>query len=110
MGKRAKRSASSVARETAEYTGPMEISATEFKAKCLQLMDRVKQSRETIVITKHGKPVARLMPPDEPIASLWASMAGSGEILGDIVGPLMPDYEPPDFPPGFDWGGNDPEG
>ena len=77
------------------------IPATEFKAKCLKLMDRVKRTRETIVITKHGKVVARLVPPEEEVASIWGCMAGTFKILGDIVGPTMPDYEPPEWPD--DW-------
>jgi prevent-host-death family protein len=65
----------------------MEIPAGEFKAKCLQLMDRVARSREPIVITKRGKPVAKLVPPDEPEprAPLFGYMAGTAEIRGDIV-------------------------
>ncbi len=65
----------------------MEIPAGEFKAKCLQLMDRVARSRESIVITKRGKPVAKLVPPDElePRAPLFGYMAGTAEIRGDIV-------------------------
>ena len=65
----------------------MEIPAGEFKAKCLQLMDRVARSREPIVITKRGKPVAKLVPPDElePRAPLFGYMAGTAEIRGDIV-------------------------
>lgn len=71
----------------------MEIPAGEFKAKCLQLMDRVARSREPIVITKRGKPVAKLVPPDdpEPRAALFGYMAGTAEIRGDIVN--MPDLE-----------------
>ena len=66
----------------------MEIPAGEFKAKCLQLMDRVARSREPIVITKRGKPVAKLVPLDEagPSAPLFGYMAGTAEIRGDIVG------------------------
>lgn len=39
------------------------ITATEFKARCLELMDQVCATREAIVITKRGKPVGRLEPP-----------------------------------------------
>ena len=71
----------------------MEIPAGEFKAKCLQLMDQVARSRESIVITKRGKPVAKLVPPDEPEprAPLFGYMAGTAEIRGDIVN--MPHVE-----------------
>jgi prevent-host-death family protein len=66
---------------------PMEIPAGEFKAKCLQLMDKVARSGEAIVITKRGKPVAKLVPPDEPEprAPLFGYMAGTAEIRGDVV-------------------------
>ncbi len=40
-----------------------------------------------IVITKRGKPVARLAPPMEDIPDIFGRMKGTGEILGDIVGP-----------------------
>ena len=65
----------------------MQIPAGEFKAKCLQLMDKVARSREPIIITKRGKPVAKLVPPDEPEprAPLFGYMAGTAEIRGDIV-------------------------
>jgi len=40
----------------------MEMTASEFKAKCLKLIDRVGESGEPIIISKHGRPVARLVP------------------------------------------------
>lgn len=70
----------------------MEIPASEFKAKCLQLMDRVARTREAIVITKRGRPVAKLVPPDEARAAapLFGYMAGSAEMPGDVVqGPAL---------------------
>ncbi len=42
------------------------IAAAEFKATCLQLMDRVRETRAEYVVTKHGRPVAKLVPYDEP--------------------------------------------
>ena len=65
----------------------MEISAAEFKAKCLKLMDEVARTGEPLIITKRGKPVARLMPPEAtaPRTSLFGYMAGTAAILGDIV-------------------------
>jgi prevent-host-death family protein len=61
------------------------VPATEFKARCLELMDRVQASGLTITITKRGKPVARLV----PLASQEAPFFGSlpVTIVGDIVGP-----------------------
>ncbi|HWA54379.1 MAG TPA: type II toxin-antitoxin system prevent-host-death family antitoxin [Solirubrobacterales bacterium] len=45
---------------------PTRITATQFKAKCLRLLDQVAETGETLVITKHGQPVARVEPPLRP--------------------------------------------
>lgn len=68
----------------------VEISAAEFKAKCLKLMDQVARTRETVIITKRGKPVAKLVPTDEikPRRRLFGCMAGSVTFEGDIVSPI----------------------
>jgi prevent-host-death family protein len=62
-----------------------EIPAGEFKAKCLKLLDEVQQQRRQIVITKRGKPIARLAPLIEEQPDIFGRMKGTGEILGDIV-------------------------
>ncbi|MBI4397984.1 MAG: type II toxin-antitoxin system prevent-host-death family antitoxin [Candidatus Omnitrophica bacterium] len=77
----------------------MYMQAGEFKAKCLKLMDTVQQYGEEIVITKHGKPVAKLVPILEEkkngkTKSGYGSMAGTITILGDIVGPIVEEWEP----------------
>jgi len=46
--------------------GPKEITASQFKAKCLRLLDEVAESGETLIVTKHGKAVARVEPPLGP--------------------------------------------
>ncbi len=66
---------------------PRTVSATQFKAHCLALMDEVQQSGEEIVITKHGKPVARLAPTAPSVVSMLGWMRGTSEVIGDIVGP-----------------------
>ncbi|MCE7872938.1 type II toxin-antitoxin system Phd/YefM family antitoxin [bacterium CPR1] len=67
----------------------MEISASEFKAHCLELLDRVRDHKQTIVITKRGKPVARLLPiTDGPPQSILGSLSGLGRTNGDIVAPI----------------------
>jgi prevent-host-death family protein len=72
----------------------MQIAAGQFKAQCLQLMDQVQQSREEIVITKHGKPVAKLVPVDESEPrSILGYLQGTVEIVGDIVSPLEDEWE-----------------
>lgn len=71
-----------------------DIPATEFKAKCLELMDRVAERRETYVITKRGKPVARLVPAGPAKRrDIFGCMAGRMEIVGDIEKPLWTDHE-----------------
>jgi len=69
------------------------VKASEFKATCLALMDEIAESQETIVITKHGRPVSRLIPYRETPASLFALHRGEIEILGDIVAPSEDDWE-----------------
>ena len=65
------------------------IQASEFKAKCLALMDQVARTGETIVVTKNGRPVAELRPHRPPRAkSLIGLHKGQVEILGDIVSPI----------------------
>lgn len=66
------------------------IPAGEFKAKCLHLMDQVQQSKKSIIITKHGKPVAQLVPLSEVKKSqgLFGYMGGTIKIMGDIISPI----------------------
>jgi prevent-host-death family protein len=66
------------------------MAASEFKARCLQVMEQVRSTRAPVVITKRGKPVAKLMPPDEAPARALGRLAGRIEILGDIVSPVAP--------------------
>jgi prevent-host-death family protein len=65
------------------------IPAAEFKAKCLRLLDEVARQRRPIIITKRGKPVAKLVPVEEQVtAPLFGRMAGTTKICGDIVNPI----------------------
>lgn len=69
------------------------LAAGEFKATCLSLMDEVAATGREIVITKRGKPVAKLVPyRTKPKAkSIFGALAHTGEIIGDIVSPT-PEY------------------
>jgi prevent-host-death family protein len=69
------------------------IPAGEFKAKCLQVIDEVQRLRMQVVITKRGKPVAKLVPLDEHPESFIGSMKGTMEIIGDIVAPIDVNWE-----------------
>ena len=74
------------------YVVSMTITATEFKAKCLQLMDRVLRTNEPIVILKRGKEVARLVPP-LPKKKAWQELSGTVEVSADIVSPHLDESE-----------------
>ena len=68
------------------------IGAGEFKSKCLKLLDQVAEKRETLVVTKRGKPVAQVTPiPGE--VELFGALRGSGRIIGDIISPLENEWE-----------------
>ena len=69
-------------------TGPRTIKASEFKAKCLKLMDEVAESGEEIVITKNGRPVSRLLPYREKQQSPLGRDRDIIQIHGDLDEPL----------------------
>lgn len=64
------------------------FSATEFKARCLALMDRVRRTREEIVVTKHGRPVAKLVPYGEEAPAVFGHLRGTVGAYGDLVTPI----------------------
>lgn len=77
------------------------VGSAEFKARCLELVDRVKEARAEYVVTRHGRPVARLVPvegearrsalgsmrgtvlaydrPFDPVPATWSLDRGEGE-------------------------------
>ena len=67
-----------------------EMAAGTFKARCLAIMDQVLQSGEPVLITKHGKPVVKLVPAGMQVDDIFGYMAGKAKIVGDIVGPITP--------------------
>ena len=69
------------------------MKASEFKAKCLGLMDEVNENGGEIVITKNGKPVAKLTAFHERPKSLFGAGRGRMKILGDIISPLDVEWE-----------------
>jgi prevent-host-death family protein len=66
------------------------IKASEFKAKCLKLMDEVQATGEEIVVTKNGKPVAKVsrLAPTKKTKFLFGAGKGRIEIVGDLIKPL----------------------
>jgi prevent-host-death family protein len=69
------------------------MAAGSFKVHCLAVMDEVQAKRETVVITKHGKPVAKLVPADKNVDDIYNFMVGKGAITGDVVSPALSDEE-----------------
>lgn len=67
-----------------------QMAAGAFKAKCLAIMDQVLQSGEPVLITKHGKPVAKLVPAENQANEIFGYMTGKVKIVGDIVGQGTP--------------------
>jgi prevent-host-death family protein len=67
-----------------------EVAISEFKAKCLGMLEEVRKTRRPIRVTRFGEPVAEVVPPsaDKPKGRQLGSMVGTAEILGDIVGPI----------------------
>ena len=64
------------------------VAAGEFKAKCLNLIDEVAETRKPIIITKRGKPMVQVIPMPAKQRDIVGSMKGTVTILGDIVSPL----------------------
>ena len=67
----------------------MEIKASEFKARCLKLMEQVAATREPLIITKNGKPIAQLGPVPARAPRGIVGLHPQGRVLGDIIGPVV---------------------
>ena len=68
------------------------INASEFKARCLAILDRVQATGERIVILKRGRPVAEVGPASRSVAEYpHMELAGTVTVVGDIVGPALPE-------------------
>ena len=68
--------------------GSRTIKASEFRARCLQLMDEVAETGEEIVITRRGRPVSCLVPCREPPEAIFGADRDVIRIHGDIVAPV----------------------
>jgi prevent-host-death family protein len=72
----------------------LRMTAAQFKAQCLAVMDQVSQSGCPVVITKHGKPVVKLVPANEGEDQIFGALAGIARIGGDLENTV----------PASDWG------
>ena len=79
--------------ETSKPHGPRTIKASEFKARCLKLMDEVAETGDEIVVTKNGVPTARLIPYRQKPGNWFGADRDIIQILGDIVSPIDVEWE-----------------
>jgi prevent-host-death family protein len=91
MPSRRKRKPVAIASTQLDAREVIEVKAGVFKNTCLQLLDRVQERKIEVVVTKHGKAVARLVPLDERAPSAFGFMRGTLVSHDDIV---SPDFEP----------------
>ena len=66
------------------------MGASEFKARCLRVMEEVRTRRESVLITKKGRPVARIVPAEKPREDIFGCLKGIVQITGDIESPVVP--------------------
>jgi prevent-host-death family protein len=70
------------------------ISISDFKATCLAVLERVRKTRVSILVTKRGQPIAQITPPSEEALAegrVFGAMAGTATIVGDLVEPIATD-------------------
>lgn len=65
------------------------MAAGSFKTNCLAVMDEVQAKHETVLITKHGKPVAMLVPVNTEKDEIYNFLKGKGAVTGDVVSPAV---------------------
>jgi prevent-host-death family protein len=66
------------------------MPAGEFKSRCLAVMDNVQKTKESVLITKRGRPVAKLVPVEESPREFLGRLEGLVKIVGDIETPIEP--------------------
>lgn len=72
-----------------------EVAISEFKAKCLSLLEEVEKTKKPLLVTKFGKPIAEVNPPslNQKSRSWLGSMKGEIKFLGDIVSPVFDEHD-----------------
>jgi prevent-host-death family protein len=66
------------------------IAAGKFKAQCLKVMEQVRTTREPVLITKRGQPLAKLVPAEKPCDDFIGRLEGAVTIVGDVESPVVP--------------------
>ena len=70
-----------------------QVAAGIFKTHCLRYLDEVNRTRKELIITKRGKPVARLVPVEQGQSRVVGRLNGTVTVLGDIIGPTGEQWE-----------------
>jgi len=72
----------------------LEVSSSDMKNSWREFLERVSQARQEVVVTRYGRPIAKLTPYEGPGASggIFGSLAGSVTIHGDLLAPLGEDW------------------
>lgn len=78
----------------------MELPAAQFRVRFFELIDTIAASGEEVVITRHGRPLVRVVPEVVAPTRRHGCMAGTAELLGDLEEPVLPPIDA--------WGGDDP--
>jgi prevent-host-death family protein len=71
------------------------VSATAFKAQCLALLEQVRSTRQPLLVTRHGKPVAEISPHVPKASSTANPLKDSVEYQGDLIAPIDVDWNAP---------------
>ena len=82
-----------MATSSSNHGSSITVKASEFKAKCLELMDEVAENSGEIVIAKNGKSVAKMTASHERPKSLFGIGKGRLKITGDIISPVDVEWE-----------------
>lgn len=64
------------------------IAISEFKATCLAVLERVRRTGASIIVTRHGEPIAEVIPPSSTAEGWLGGMRGTATIVGDLVEPV----------------------
>ncbi len=74
---------------------PLEVSASEFKNSWHEFLEQVAQGRQEVVVTRYGRPIAKLSPYQGPESDsgIFGSLAGSVTVHGDITAPIGEDWD-----------------
>ena len=69
------------------------VAAGKFKAQCLALIDEITQTHETVIVTKHGKPMVKVIPFESNKDTDHKPLKGAATFIGDIISPIDDEWE-----------------